>query len=95
MDLLVGMRLHSLILALSKGIPCAGYFEKSWGLKNPGLLSMFGLPICFIGGILEMFIIDIFNLVENRLSWEKRIMKINAEQKNDFYRTFGNIIDRI
>lgn len=42
-SLLVGMRLHSIILAISEGTPCFGLFSESWGLKNPGVLSEFGL----------------------------------------------------
>lgn len=47
-DLLIGMRLHSIIMALSIGTPCIGYFDKTWGLKNPGVLEEFGLPVIFI-----------------------------------------------
>jgi polysaccharide pyruvyl transferase WcaK-like protein len=39
--LLIGMRLHSIILALNSGTPVLGYFETQWGLKNPGLLNAF------------------------------------------------------
>lgn len=45
--LLVGMRLHSIILAISEGTPCFGLFSESWGLKNPGVLSEFGLAYEF------------------------------------------------
>ena len=47
-NLLVGMRLHSIILALSAGTPCVGYFDKSWGLKNPGILKSFDQGYVFI-----------------------------------------------
>lgn len=47
-DLLIGMRLHSMILALSTGTPCLGVFYKEWGLKNPGLMSMFNMPYYFL-----------------------------------------------
>ena len=42
--LLIGMRLHSIILALSVGTPCFGLFYSQWGLKNPGLMNYFGMP---------------------------------------------------
>lgn len=42
--MLFGMRLHSIILALSVGTPCYGIFMKQWGLKNPGLMSYFDMP---------------------------------------------------
>lgn len=41
---LIGMRLHSIILALSVGTPCYGIFYKEWGLKNPGLMKRFEMP---------------------------------------------------
>ena len=47
-ELLVGMRLHSIILALNSGTPVIGYFSKEWGLKNPGLLSQFQQTYGFI-----------------------------------------------
>lgn len=47
-DLLIGMRLHSMILALSVGTPCLGVFYKEWGLKNSGLMSMFNMPYYFM-----------------------------------------------
>lgn len=43
-DMLIGMRLHSIILALSVGTPCFGVFYQQWGLKNPGLMEYFGMP---------------------------------------------------
>ena len=43
-SLLIGMRLHSIILALSVGTPCFGVFYKQWGLKNPGMMKTFNMP---------------------------------------------------
>lgn len=47
-DLLIGMRLHSIILALSIGTPCFGVFYSQWGLKNPGLMKHFNMPFCMM-----------------------------------------------
>ena len=47
-SLLIGMRLHSIILAMSTGTPAIGYFKKEWGLKNPGLLSAYGQKYVFL-----------------------------------------------
>jgi len=47
-DVLIGMRLHSIILATSVGTPCYGLFFDEWGLKNPGTLETFELPYCII-----------------------------------------------
>lgn len=54
-DLLLGMRLHSIILALVSLTPCAGLFDRSWGLKNPGVLERFALPYRFFGEQCEGF----------------------------------------
>ncbi len=47
-DLLIGMRLHSIILALTSGTPCIGYFKKSWGLKNPGIIKAYNQECVFV-----------------------------------------------
>lgn len=46
--LLFGMRLHSIILATANGTPCYGYFDESWGLKNPGFMESFSFEYEFI-----------------------------------------------
>jgi len=45
---LVGMRLHSMILAMSVGTPVVGYFDPNWGSKNPGTLGQFDMPFSYI-----------------------------------------------
>lgn len=47
-DLLIGMRLHSIILAAIAGTPSYGFFLKQWGFKNPGILDQLGLPYSFV-----------------------------------------------
>lgn len=47
-DLLIGMRLHSIILALASGTPCVGYFDRSWGLKNPGILKAYNQKFTYL-----------------------------------------------
>ncbi|QGG47304.1 polysaccharide pyruvyl transferase family protein [Heliorestis convoluta] len=47
-DLLIGMRLHSIIMALSTYTPAVGFFDEDWGLKNPGLMQKFKLPYKFV-----------------------------------------------
>lgn len=46
---LIGMRLHSIILASSVGTPVVGYFREEWGVKNPGTLLDIGMPFAFVG----------------------------------------------
>jgi polysaccharide pyruvyl transferase WcaK-like protein len=48
-DCLVAMRLHSAILCLVSGRPVIGYFDKSWGFKNPGLMKWFNMPYSYLG----------------------------------------------
>lgn len=47
-SLLVGMRLHSMILAMSVGTPVIGFFKKEWGLKNPGLLQAYSQKFALV-----------------------------------------------
>lgn len=47
LDLLIGMRLHSLILAMSTGTRVVGYFEREWGLKNPGIMNKFKMDYSY------------------------------------------------
>ena len=44
MDLTISMRLHAAILSLSARTPVAGVFSEIWGLKNPGIMSAYGMP---------------------------------------------------
>ena len=43
-DVLITMRLHAGILAMSVDTPVIGIFSNEWGLKNPGIMSDFGMP---------------------------------------------------
>lgn len=44
MELMITMRLHAGILALSACTPVVGLFCGDWGLKNPGMMENFGMP---------------------------------------------------
>lgn len=52
---LFGMRLHSMILAMSVGTPIVGYFDQRWGSKNPGTLGQFEMPFCYIDDGLDLY----------------------------------------
>ena len=41
-DLLISMRLHASILAISSGTPVIGFSFDEWGFKNKGILNQFG-----------------------------------------------------
>ena len=47
-ELLITMRLHAGILALSALTPVIGLFSEEWGLKNPGIMKDYEMPYCLI-----------------------------------------------
>lgn len=49
-ELLIGMRLHSIILAASVGTPIVGLFSHEWGKKNPGVMDELEMPYRFLEG---------------------------------------------
>jgi len=68
-DLLAGMRLHSVILALTVETPSIGYFEKSWGLKNPGILKEYKQNYKY----LDDENINLLSLIKNQLTEDNLI----------------------
>ena len=60
--LLIGMRLHSIILALNSGTPVLGHFDTQWGLKNPGLLKVYNQKFSYVDNDREKPLIE---LLEN------------------------------
>jgi len=80
-DLLIGMRLYSIISATSVGTPEIGIFDSGWGKKNPGTMKKFELPfILNLEG--EWHIQDyIEDIVKNRQSYSKRIKEIIGYEK--------------
>lgn len=91
-DLVLGMRLHSIILALSVGTPCVGYFERGWGLKNPGVLEMFNLPFFFINENNEEFSSKVTDIVKNRSELRSKISCLVNDEKLKFDKEFSEII---
>lgn len=87
-DLLVGMRLHSMILAISTGTPCMGVFYKEWGLKNPGLMSMFNMPYYFLDGEIKPndLIQTVENLLRNRKHYSKGSLSLISQSKDELSR---------
>lgn len=83
-DILVGMRLHSIILALSVGTPCYGMFYKQWGLKNSGLMEYFKLPYDIIEDKRDCEIEKIDNLLVNRSFYSSDVLKLVGEEKLKF-----------
>ena len=90
-NLLIGMRLHSIILALSENTPAIGYFDKQWGYKNPGLMKKFELPYKFIEDDFEDFSSFINNMLEREQNFRKSVKAIiEKEQQNFLYSLLKN-----
>jgi polysaccharide pyruvyl transferase WcaK-like protein len=85
MDLLIGMRLHSIILALSVGTPCFGLFCKQWGLKNPGMMKTFDMPYRFCDDHLnsEDILSAIRPLLDNRKVKSDHILQLIEQEKSN------------
>lgn len=84
-SLLIGMRLHSIILSLSVGTPCFGLFYKQWGLKNPGMMDYFDMPYTMMDKTNETTsdINLIRDLIVNVDEYSVAITeKVNTEYKN-------------
>ena len=84
-DLLIGMRLHSIILALAVGTSCIGFFEESWGVKNQGVIEAYGQDYTYIGDSAE----NLFLKIEKQLSLdvslqEKRIKDLIKHYQQEF-----------
>lgn len=75
--LLVGMRLHSIILASSIGVPCYGLFYREWGLKNPGLMENLKMPYTIMD---ENPMIDIENGIEYLLKNDEKLSRLLIEK---------------
>ena len=83
-SVLIGMRLHSIILALSVGIPCVGFFDPKWGLKNPGLMEGFGLPAIFLESNFGQEMQTIEEVVDHREEYSKNILNRLRAQRERF-----------
>lgn len=72
-DLLIGMRLHSIILAACGGTPSYGLFFKEWGLKNPGILDSLELPYTMIDDKVDISLTKVERLLENKREFQQKI----------------------
>jgi polysaccharide pyruvyl transferase WcaK-like protein len=80
--LLIGMRLHSIILALSANTPAIGYFEKTWGFKNPGLMQKFDLPYKLVEDEVDNLIPESSLVIEETSKYKSRIKDIIEKEKS-------------
>ncbi|MDO4183256.1 MAG: polysaccharide pyruvyl transferase family protein [Coriobacteriia bacterium] len=81
---LIGMRLHSIILASSVGTPVVGYFDKSWGNKNEGTLADLKMPCCFVGDDYDLYSLyasSMVNLAEmnSTINCRKRLLRTELD----------------
>jgi polysaccharide pyruvyl transferase WcaK-like protein len=73
---LIGMRLHSIILAAARGIPSFGVFFSEWGYKNPGIMKDLGLKFTFLDEYGNILFPNIEELVYSKGQFSSKITKI-------------------
>lgn len=83
-DLLIGMRLHSIILAACGGTPSYGLFFKEWGLKNPGILDSLELPYTMIDDKVDISLTEIEKLLENKKEFQQKIKEFYNNESPKF-----------
>ena len=83
-DLLIGMRLHSIILAAISGTPSYGVFRKEWGLKNPGILNQMDLPLSFVDDGCGVDLDEVFKLLDSKAKFQQVIREIVATERDVF-----------
>ncbi|MFW6009149.1 MAG: polysaccharide pyruvyl transferase family protein, partial [archaeon] len=94
-DILVGMRLHSIILSLSAGTPAIGFFEESWGYKNPGMMKKFNLPYEFIKDNVSNLNHSIKQVLKNRKEYINKIDEIIHNEKKKFTKKIQSLLEKI
>jgi|SRR5690554_1648178 len=81
-DLLIGMRLHSIILAAVAGTPSYGLFKKEWGLKNPGILNQIGLPFSYVEDNKDIELAMLTELMSDKDAFQNMIKKLVSAEKD-------------
>lgn len=82
-NVLLGMRLHSIIFALKAGTPAVGFFDREWGFKNQGTMDQFKLPYKFLNsGRDKDFSKEIKSMIENEREYRNSIINKIQEIKN-------------
>lgn len=82
LDLLIGMRLHSLILAAAGGTPGYGLFYKEWGLKNPGMMDLLSLDYKFMDEGKDINYENLKRILNNKDEFQKKVLKIKKDYKD-------------
>lgn len=92
-NLIMGMRLHSIIMALSMNTPALGIFDKQWGNKNPGMMEKFELPYFNLNEFdLKNLIIETENILEDEIYLREKIQNIISKDKSNLIKSFNKIV---
>ncbi len=94
LDVLIGMRLHSIILALSVGTACFGLFCKQWGLKNPGTMKSFGMPYRYCEEDIQVddVVEEILSLSKNRECLKRKTLQKISTEKERLIARMENVV---
>lgn len=94
-DLIIGMRLHAIILAVCGGTPGYGLFFEEWGLKNPGIFDSLDLPYTMLDGDKQLNNAD-FNIISALLSSNKSVFHKKIKEKNEIKsKKFNKLFDSL
>lgn len=91
-DLLIGMRLHSMILAMSIGTPCYGLFFKEWGNKVPGILEMLNMPYLELNSYPQIDFKEIENLVYSKKQINKTLLDLIERNRRNLANEINNCL---
>lgn len=85
-DCLIGMRLHSIILAAAAGTPSYGLFLEEWGLKNPGIMDMIMLPFSIVDSESQSKVDfnEIAKILNSKEDFQKRYLDFLEKEENKF-----------
>lgn len=96
-SILIGMRLHSIILALSIGTPCFGLFFNEWGLKNPGLMQYFHMPYMILDNdkaVDTVHLDSISDLLSNRERYSVQLKNIIDSEHAKLLNNLSSYFDK-
>lgn len=89
-DLLIGMRLHSMILAMSVGTPCYGLFFREWGNKVPGILDLTDMPYLEMDGHPKIDYEEFRKLINSKENIKKTLLNSMEKYRRDLALEINN-----
>lgn len=84
---LIGMRLHSIILASSRGTPAFGVFYREWGNKNPGLMNDLNLNYTFLDDDKDIIFPNLAELEQSKKHLMDTLLPRIQKEKTELIRT--------